>query len=64
MTESLLDLGFSFGCSYSVDFWQILPSFSISCLFFMFFLDVARTSLLVIARVIFCAFAMLLIEES
>ena len=65
MTESLSDLGFLFGWSCSADFRQIvLPSFSISDLFFVFSLDIGGTSVLVIACVVFCAFVMLLIEES
>ena len=65
MTESLLDLGFSLGSFCSADYRQIaLPPFSISDLFFVFSLDVGGTSVLIIASVVFCAFVMLLIEES
>ena len=65
MSDFLLNLGFSFSWSCSVDSQQMaLDSFSILDLFFVFFLDVGGTSVLVMVCVIFSAVVLLLIEES
>ena len=65
MSDFLLNLGFSFSWSSSVDSQQMaLDSFSILDLFFVFSLDVGGTSVLVMVCVIFSAVVLLLIEES